>query len=78
MAELFIDRLTLQVPGFSESEAQRLAWAIADGLAAADWRDGIGDVSELRVDLTASADAKPNKLADQIVSEILRQLQRVP
>jgi hypothetical protein len=77
MTEVSIDRLTLQVPGFSEAEGRRLALAVADGLAAAGLPGGDGDVSTLRVNLTANAEASPDRLAGKIVSEILRQLQRL-
>ena len=78
MAEAFIDRLTLQVPGLSETKARRLALAIAEGLAAAGLPGGASDVSTLRVELTASADTGTDRLASQIVSAILQQLQQLP
>ena len=80
MAEAFIDRLTLQVPGLSETKARRLALAIADGLAAAGLPDdgAAGDVRTLRVELAVSADTGPDRLAGQIVSAILQQLQQLP
>jgi len=76
MPGLSIDRLTLQVPGYSEAEGRRLALAVADGLAAAGLPGATGDVSTLRVDLTAGAGAGSDWLAGQIVAEILRQLER--
>ena len=76
MPGISIDRLALHVPVFSDAEARRLALAVADGLAAAGWPRGTGDVSTLRVDLTAGAGVQPDWLAGQIVSEILRQLER--
>jgi hypothetical protein len=78
MPEISIDRLTLQVPGFSETEGKRLALAVADGLAAAALSRETGDVKTLRVDLTAVAGVERDLLARQIVSEIIRQLERLP
>ena len=78
MGQISIDRLTLQVPGFSDAEGRRLALAVANGLAAAALPDGAGDVSTLQMDLTASPGVASDRLAGQIVAEILRQVERLP
>jgi len=60
-----IDRLTLEVPGWSEVAARQLASSVADGLATASLESASGSVSTLRVDLTAGAnmqsDGSPGK-----------------
>ena len=78
MAEISIERLTLQVPGYSEAYGKLLTLAVTNALATAALTRDTGDVATLRVDLTAGADAEPNLLARQIVSEIMRQLERLP
>jgi hypothetical protein len=78
MPGVSINRLTLEVPGWPETAAHRLASALADGLAAGGLAGVHGDVGTLRVDIPASDGVEPDCLAGQIVSEILRQLQRQP
>ena len=78
MSGVFIDRLTLEVPTWSEAAARRLASAVAEGLAAGGLAGVRGDVGTLRVDLPASQGIQSDRLAGHIVSEILRQLQRSP
>lgn len=78
MPGISINRLTLEVPGWSEAAAHKLASALADGLAAGGLGGVRGDVGKLRVDIPASGVVEPDRLAGQIVSEILRQLQRQP
>ena len=73
MSEVWIERLTLQVPNLAPADGRRLALQIAEGLGAA---GAGGDVSVLRVDLMASPGAGVNELARQVVAEILRQVQR--
>jgi hypothetical protein len=78
MPGVSIDRLTLEVPAWSETAACRLASVVAEGLAAGGLAGVRGDVGTLRVDLPASHGIQPDRLAGHIVSEILRQLQRSP
>jgi hypothetical protein len=78
MPGVSIDKLVLEVPGWSEMAARRLAAAVADGLAAGGLAGVRGDVGTLRVELPVSDGVQPDRLAGQIVSEILRQLQRQP
>jgi hypothetical protein len=78
MRETSINRLTIEVPGWSEIAAHRLASALAHHLASPKLSNLSGDVSRLRVDLTASADVHADWLAGQIVSEVQRQLERLP
>ena len=78
MPGVSIDRLTLEVPAWPETAARRLAFAVAERLAAGSLAGVRGDVSTLCVDLPATDEIHPDRLADHIVSEILRQLQRSP
>jgi hypothetical protein len=78
MPGISIDRLTLEVPGWSETAASRLASEVANGLAAGGLAGVRGEVGTLRVEVPASDGVQPDQLAGQIVSEILRQLQRQP
>jgi hypothetical protein len=77
MAELSIDRLTLKLPDFSEHEARRLASLVAEGLAGAPRPAGPSrSVERLPVEVTGSRDESTDRLAQQIIAEILRQLER--
>jgi hypothetical protein len=78
MPGVSIDRLTLEVPGWPETAARRLASMVADRLAAGGLGSVRADVGTLRVDLPASHGVQPDRLASHIVSEILRQMQRSP
>jgi hypothetical protein len=78
-SRLSIDRLTLRVAGMSEDEGEALADLVARGLAAAGGsRVAAGRRDIRRVEVTAPADAKGERLAGRIVSAILRQLVREP
>jgi hypothetical protein len=77
MATIDIDRLTLKLSGLSEREGQRLARLIAEGLAQADIPNTAPRRLEtLRVNLTAPADGNVDRLSQQIVADVLRQLER--
>jgi hypothetical protein len=78
MPGISIDRLTLQVPGFSESDAHRLALAVAGRLSTAALSAGASEVSALRIELTARPGQPTDRLADRIVAEISQQLARLP
>jgi len=75
MAGISIDRLTLQVPGLSPAAARSLALAVANQLAAAGRVAMAEAMPVMRVDLVADADTDPGRLATQLVSEVMRQLQ---
>ncbi len=76
MATIDIDRLTLKLSGLSEREGQRLARLIAAGLTQADVPNATSRLETLRVNLTAPADGNVDRLSQQIVADILRQLER--
>ena len=77
MTTINIDRLALKLSGLSEREGHRLARLIAEGLAQADIPNTAPHRLEtLRVNLTAPADGHADRLSQQIVADILRQLER--
>jgi hypothetical protein len=78
MPGISIDRMTMELTGVSESQARRLAMGITEGLAAADVSNVSNDVRTMRVSLTASAGTGADKLAEQVISEILQELKRLP
>jgi hypothetical protein len=78
MSEVRIDRLILQVPGLTPSEGKRLALQVAAGIATARAAGGGRDIPALRLDLTAAPGGSVDALAEQLVAEIRRQIQRLP
>ncbi len=76
MPGISIDRMTMELTGVSESQARRLAMGITAGLAAAGLSNMASDVPAMRINLTASTGIDSDKLAEQVISEILRQLRR--
>ena len=77
MPDISIDRLTLHAPGFSEVEARRLALAVTEGLAGVRLPPGTAAPERIAVNAPAEAGKpRPERLADRIVAEILRQLER--
>jgi hypothetical protein len=76
MPAISIDRLTLSVPFMSEAQGRRLATGIADGLAASALSWAGGQFPMLRIDVTANSDANPDRLAQQVIAEIIRQIGR--
>jgi hypothetical protein len=74
MAEIHIERLALKLAGISESDGQRLAQLIAEGLASSPISsESPQHIDSLRV--SATADKNVDRLSKQIVAEILRQLE---
>jgi hypothetical protein len=71
---MVIDRLTLEVPGLSASDARRLALEVARGLGAAGAAGGNRDLPALRLDLVAVAGAGVDELSRRIVDAVLEQL----
>jgi hypothetical protein len=75
MPQTSIERLVLDIPGLSESQAQTIALAIASELATG-LPGGPENVATMRVDLKANSGLAPEWLATEVVSEIRRQLLR--
>ncbi len=76
MAEMNIERLALKLSGINESEGQRLAQLIAEGLASATISpEGPRHIDALRVNATASPGNSVDMLSKEIVAEIVRQLE---
>jgi hypothetical protein len=77
MSGITVDRLSLKVSGFSESDGRHLARLIADGLSRASASvEATGHREALRLSLSPRPGTALDALAGQIVSELLRQLNR--
>ncbi len=77
MADISIDRLSLNMPE-SAQRGEYLARKIADGLGGPALSRGMpADVSSLNISLQLAPDESDNALADRIVAEIVRQLDRI-
>lgn len=77
MTVINVDRLTLKLSGVSQQDGQRLAKLVADKLGDREISLGsVQDVSSLQMRITAQTNGNMGWLADQIVSEILRHLNR--
>lgn len=75
MTNLNIDRLTLNLPALSQSDGQRLARQIAEGLASGViTSQAARDSPNIHVTIPANSNPDVDWLADQIVAEVLRQL----
>jgi len=75
MTAINIDRLTLKLSGLSQDQGQHLARLIAAGLATCEISDRSSrDSPNLRLNITAQPNTNIDWLANQIVSEVLRQL----
>jgi len=75
MTQISIDRLTLKLSGISEIEGQQLVRLIAQGLASSVVSSqAAGNRPTLQVTIPSRPNASVDWLANQIVSEVLRQL----
>ncbi len=75
MTEIAIDRLTLKLSGLSRGDGERLARLVANGLGQASLSGGAAkEVASMSISIRPEAGNNLNRLSDQIVSEILRQL----
>lgn len=76
MARINIQRLALQVPGLSESDAQSLVRQLADRLAQRPVTGASRRIESLQVRVTLSGDRSTGQLADRIADELLHQIAR--
>jgi len=75
MTNLNIDRLTLKLSGLSKDQGHHLAQLIAEGLANSEIAGySARDAPNLQLNITAQPNARVDRLANQIVSEVLRQI----
>lgn len=75
MTELSIDRLTLKLSGLSQDQGELLARLIAEGLTSREISSHTArDSPTLQLNITAQTKTNINWLANQILSEVLRQL----
>jgi hypothetical protein len=72
MADARIDRLTLRLAGLAPADGKRLAQAVADALADARLAAATGDIGSLRVRLAARPGVPADRLAEEIVAEVVR------
>ena len=77
MPGLSIDRLSLHLSGLSEGDGRRLTRLIADGLAAAAVPPTVENRNALESRITLHAGDSLQKISDEIVADLLRQLDRL-
>ena len=73
--QISIERLSLRLSGLSQSDGERLARLVANGLAES-WlaESPTREVGAMKVKVQAAAGSNLNRISEQIVNEILRQL----
>jgi hypothetical protein len=71
-----IERLALDLPGFSEAGARRVAQLVAEGLGAAGGLPETVHVPRLKVSIAASPGADEAALARLIIAATMRDLAR--
>ena len=77
MAEVNIERLSLNLSPLSERDGERLVCLIAEGLAtAAASIERSRNLKAMQVNVTAPSGTPLDALSQQIVAEVLRQLDR--
>lgn len=76
MRELTIDRLSLHLSGFSDGDGKHLAQLITSQLASTSLVQPVLKDDHIRLDVVAQAGASIRSLAEQIVSDLVRQLDR--
>lgn len=75
MTNLNIDRLTLKLSGISQEQGQHLARLITEGLSTSEISGySARDAPALQLNINAQPNTNIDWLANQIVSEVLRQL----
>ena len=76
MTDLTIDRMTLSLSAISTSDGERLARLIAQNLAAESWSETPRTRDSVTVDVPPANGRDIDRLAEQIVSDLVRQLNR--
>ena len=76
MPELTIDRLSLHLSGLSESEGRHLARLIADKLASTSLPESGAGRDQMTSNVVAQPGGGLGSLAERIVSDLIRQLDR--
>jgi hypothetical protein len=76
MPELTIDRLSLRLSGLSELDGRHLARLIAEKLASTSLPEWDAGYDQMTSSVVAQPGASVHSLAEQIVSEVVRQLDR--
>jgi hypothetical protein len=75
MPEINIDRMNLTLEGLSAADGQRLAHLVGEKLAAATHAVH-GSTQQASVDVSISAGPSIDRLAEKIVEDIVRQVNR--
>jgi hypothetical protein len=78
MADFYIDSMMLEVPGFSPTDSQQLAFEIATGLGAEGSIFTPREIPSLRLEIPADENRPSTELGRRIVVEILREIRRLP
>jgi hypothetical protein len=78
MADVYIDSMMLEVPGFSEMDSRQLAFEIASGLGAEGSILTPREIPSLRLEIPADENRASSELGRRIVVEILREIRRLP
>jgi hypothetical protein len=75
MANLEIERLSLKLSGLSPGDGERLAQLVANALAQSPLAgDSNREMPAMNINLQSTAGSNLNRLSEQIVGEIRRQL----
>jgi hypothetical protein len=78
MADIAVERLVLQISGISAEHAAELGRRVADGLGdAAPGIEGPARAARLRLSLEADAGPELDRLAERVVAEVVRELERM-
>lgn len=75
--EVLIDRLVLRVGRIPLADAASIARLVAEGLAAAEWSPSRREVEHVEARAGRSAGASYDRLAGEMVTAVLKELERV-
>ena len=78
MADIEVERLILRISGISAEHAAELGRRVAEGLGdAAPGVDGPARAARLRLSLDAGAEPEMDRLAERVVAQVVRELERM-
>lgn len=76
MPTVTVDRLGLRLSGLTESDGRHLARLIAEGLASASIDASVVAHNDMQSNLTVRPGSDVQGMADEVVADLVRQLQR--
>jgi hypothetical protein len=76
MPTVTVDRLSLRLSGLTESDGRHLARLIAEGLASASIDASVVDHNDMQSGLTVRPGSDVQGMAEEVVADLIRQLQR--